>query len=232
MKLLSRHFGLMLAITFAAFGQSIHPVGNIFKPLATPAESVYHLSVLVITVCTAIFIVVGGVLTFTLLRFGRNSRDGREPAQVYGSNQIELAWTVIPVLIVLVLTMATARVVLAVQNREMPPAALKVAVIGHQWWWEIRYQDLAIVTANELHVPVSSSAKPALTFLQLQSADVAHSFWVPQLSGKTDLIPNRTNTMWFSRLRSLMHGPPPRSGTQWTKRAPKQVRPRSYLFLA
>jgi cytochrome c oxidase subunit 2 len=196
MKLLP-YGGFLLATTSAALGQSLHPVGNIFKPLATPAESVYHLSVLVIAVCAAIFVVVGGVLTFTLVRFGRNSRDGREPAQVYGSNQIELAWTVIPVLIVLVLTMATARVVLAVQNRAMPPAALKVTVIGHQWWWEIRYPDFAIVTANELHVPVSSSAKPALTFLQLQSADVAHSFWVPQLSGKTDLIPNRTNSMWI-----------------------------------
>ena len=196
MKLLA-YCGSLLAIPFVAFGQSLHPVGNIFKPLATPAESVYHLSVLVIAVCAAIFVVVGGVLTFTLVRFGRNSHDGREPAQVYGSNQIELAWTVIPVLIVLVLTMATARVVLAVQNRPMPPAALRVTVIGHQWWWEIRYQDLAIVTANELHVPVNSAGKPALTFLQLQSADVAHSFWVPQLSGKTDLIPNRTNSMWI-----------------------------------
>jgi cytochrome c oxidase subunit 2 len=184
-------------VTPTAFGQIVHPVGNIFKPQATPADSVYHLSLLVLTVCAAIFIVVAGLLTLTIVRFGRKTDDGREPAQVYGSNRIEIAWTVIPILIVFVLTMATARVVIAIQNKPVPSNALQVTVIGHQWWWEIRYPALGIVTANELHVPVSSLAQPRLTFLKLQSADVAHSFWVPQLSGKTDLIPNRTNTMWI-----------------------------------
>jgi cytochrome c oxidase subunit II len=140
---------------------------------------------------------VAGLLTFTIVRFRRKGDDQREPAQVYGSNRIEIAWTVLPILIVVVLTMATARVVVAIQNKRAPADALHVTVIGHQWWWEIRYPDLGIVTANELHVPVSAATKPALTFLKLQSADVAHSFWVPQLSGKTDLIPNQTNSMWI-----------------------------------
>jgi cytochrome c oxidase subunit 2 len=108
-----------------------------------------------------------------------------------------MAWTVIPVLIVFVLTMATARVVIAIQNKPVPKDALHVTVVGHQWWWEIRYPDLGIVTANELHVPVNTADRPAFAFLTLQSADVAHSFWVPQLAGKTDVIPNRTNTMWI-----------------------------------
>jgi cytochrome c oxidase subunit 2 len=84
----------------------------------------------------------------------------------------------------------------------MPPDALKVTVVGHQWWWEIRYPELGIVTANELHVPQSSVAKPAHTFLKLQSADVAHSFWVGQLSGKVDLIPGITNSMWLDPRRT------------------------------
>ncbi len=192
-----RHAGLWRLMTAVALGQNVHPVGNIFKPEATPAESVYHLSILVVTVCAAIFLIVGGLLAFTIVRFRRKADDGHEPAQVYGSNQIEIAWTVIPVLIVFVLTMATARVVVAIQNKHIPADALQVTVIGHQWWWEIRYPGFGIVTANELHVPVSIAAKPALTFLKLESADVAHSFWVPQLSGKTDLIPNRTNSMWI-----------------------------------
>lgn len=177
-----------------------HSVGNIFKPQATPAESVYHLSLLVLTVCAAIFLVVGGLLTFTIVRFRRKKDDRQEPAQIYGSNHIEIAWTVIPILIVFVLTMATARVVVAIQTKSAPKDALQVTVIGHQWWWEFRYPGLGIVNANEMHVPLSSRAKPVLTFLELQSADVAHSFWVPQLSGKTDLIPNRTNTMWIDPL--------------------------------
>jgi cytochrome c oxidase subunit 2 len=184
-------------MSVAALGQTVHSVGNIFKPQATPAESVYHLSLLVMTVCAAIFLVVAGLLTFTIVRFRRKKDDRHEPAQVYGSNHIEIAWTVIPILIVFVLTMATARVVVAIQTKSAPKDALQVTVIGHQWWWEFRYPDLGIVTANELHVPVSTGLKPAVTFLKLQSADVAHSFWVPQLSGKTDLIPNRTNSMWI-----------------------------------
>ena len=83
------------------------------------------------------------------------------------------------------------------QNKRMPADALKVTVVGHQWWWEFRYPDLGIVTANELHVPLSTDAKAAHTSLRLESADVAHSFWVAQLAGKTDLIPGITNTMWI-----------------------------------
>jgi cytochrome c oxidase subunit 2 len=194
----SRFAGLLFAMPAVAFGQSLHAVGNIFDPQATPAESIYRLSLLVLAVCAALFLVVGGLLAFTIVRFRRRKTDDtHEPAQVYGSNRIEVAWTVIPILIVVVLTMATARAVVAIQNKRVPANALLVTVIGHQWWWEIRYPDLGIVTANEIHVPVSTVAKPALTFLKLESADVAHSFWVPQLSGKTDLIPNRTNTMWI-----------------------------------
>jgi len=70
-------------------------------------------------------------------------------------------------------------------------------VIGHQFWWEYRYPKLGVVTANELHIPVSDRANPTPTFLTLLSADTDHSFWVPQLNGKTDLIPNRENSMWL-----------------------------------
>ena len=198
MNCLSRLAIPALALSTVAAAQELHPVGNIFNPQGTPAESVYRLSLLVIAVCAAIFLVVAGLLTFTIMRFRRrNADDNREPAQVYGSNRIEVAWTVIPILIVVVLTMATARAVVTIQNKRVPADALHATVIGHQWWWEIRYPDLGIVTANELHVPVSSVDRPTLTFLRLESADVAHSFWVPQLSGKTDLIPNRINSMWI-----------------------------------
>jgi cytochrome c oxidase subunit II len=190
--------GLLFATGALAFGQGLHPIANMFNPKATPAESAYNVSILMLAICAAIFLVVGGLLTFTIVRFRRRKMDdSREPAQVYGSNKIEIAWIVIPVLIVLVLSMATARAVVEVQNKRMPADALKATVVGHQWWWEIRYPELGIVTANELHVPLSTAAKPATTALRLESADVAHSFWVPQLAGKTDTIPGITNTMWI-----------------------------------
>ncbi len=171
---------------------------SIFKPESTPADSIFRLSLLVLTVTGLIFLIVFGLLSYSVVKFRRRrGDDGREPPQVYGSNQIELAWTVIPVLIVLVLVMATARVIHAIQDARMPKGAIEVIAIGHQFWWEFRYPTLGVVTANEVHVPVSDPAHPTPTFLKLLSADTDHSFWVPRLAGKTDLIPNRVNKIWI-----------------------------------
>jgi cytochrome c oxidase subunit 2 len=171
---------------------------SILAPASTPADSIFGLSIFVLLNVAAVFIVVFALLAYVVVRF-RNKRndDHREPAQIYGSTQVELAWTVIPVLIVLALFLATARVIASVQNPSRPPGALEVIVTGHQFWWEYRYPNLNIVTANELHVPVSDPAHPTPTFLTLLSADTLHSFWVPRLSGKTDLIPNHPNQMWI-----------------------------------
>ncbi len=171
---------------------------SIFAPAATPAKSVFDLSIFVLGLTGAIFLVVASLLIYVIIRFRqRASDDGREPAQIYGSNQVELAWTVVPVLIVVVLFLTTARVIFGVQDARMPKSALNVTVIGHQFWWEFRYPNQGIVTANELHIPVSDPGNPSPTYLTLLSADVDHSFWVPQLAGKTDLIPNHPNSMWI-----------------------------------
>ncbi len=171
---------------------------SILAPASTPAHEIYALSQFVLVITGAIFLVVGGLLAFVIIRFHARKTDAEhEPAQIYGSTQVELAWTVIPVLIVVVLFLTTARVIFAIQDAPKPQSALDVIVVGHQFWWEFRYPKLGIVTANELHVPVSTSTMPRPTFLQLLSADVDHSFWVPQLGGKTDLIPNHPNAMWI-----------------------------------
>src|SRR6202166_2586740 len=93
--------------------------------------------------------------------------------------------------------MATARVIAIVQKTSPPSNAIAVTAIGHQFWWEYRYPDLGVVTANELHLPVSDPLHPTPTFITLLSADTDHSFWVPRLAGKTDLIPNHPNQMWI-----------------------------------
>jgi cytochrome c oxidase subunit II len=173
-------------------------VTNIFRPYAEPAQEVKELSLLVIAICATIFLIVAGLLVYTIIRFRQRPGDeASEPPQIYGSNQIELAWTVLPLLIVVVLILVTSRSIANIQNRASPPSAIHATVIGHQWWWEIRYPELGIVTANELHAPASDASRRQPTFLRLESADVAHSFWVPQLAGKTDVIPNRINGMWF-----------------------------------
>jgi cytochrome c oxidase subunit 2 len=170
---------------------------SIFAPASTPAEAIAGLSVLVLGMTGAIFVVVCGLLVYALVRFRGARDDGLEPAQVYGSNQVELAWTVVPMLIVVVLFLATARVITRVQNAGRPSGAIDVVAVGHQFWWEYRYPVSHVVTANELHVPVSDPLHPAPTFITLLSADTDHSFWVPRLAGKTDLIPNRINRSWI-----------------------------------
>ena len=174
------------------------PIPSIFRPESTPAESIHRLSNFVLIITGLIFLAVFSLLLYSIIRFRRRQdEDGREPPQVYGSNRIELAWTVIPGLIVLVLFLATARVIYSVQEAAPPPGTIRVTAIGHQFWWEFRYPDLGVVTANELHVPVSNREKPTPTFIELLSADTDHSFWLPQLNGKTDLIPNRVNSTWI-----------------------------------
>jgi cytochrome c oxidase subunit II len=171
---------------------------SIFAPASTPAKSIFELSVFVLSVTGAIFIVVFVLLAYSVVMFRkRASDDGREPPQVYGSNQVELAWTVIPILIVVALFMAAGRVIATVQKVSAPGNAITVVAIGHQFWWEYRYPALGVITANELHVPVSNPENPTPTFIQLLSADTDHSFWIPRLSGKTDLIPNHPNRMWI-----------------------------------
>ncbi len=167
---------------------------SIFSPESTPARWVFDLSLMVYTITGVIFVVVFGLITYTLVRFRKKAGDdGREPPQIYGSRQIELAWTIMPILTVLVLFLASARVVASTQRDTRKPGSLEVNVVGHQFWWEYRYPGLDVVTANELHVP--SGDLP--TLLNLYSADVVHSFWVPRLAGKTDLVPNFPNTMWI-----------------------------------
>lgn len=174
------------------------PLPNLFDPVSTPALAIRELTFLLLGITGAIFVVVEGVLVYAVVRFRRRrGEDGHEPPQVYGSNPIEVAWTLAPLLIVLVLFLVTARTVFSLERGSPPPEALRVAVIGHQWWWEFGYPDQGVMTANELHVPVSDPARPRPVFLTLESEEVIHSFWVPQLAGKTDVIPNRTNTMWI-----------------------------------
>ncbi len=174
------------------------PSTSIFAPQATPARSIFGLSILVLAICGTIFLIVYGLLIYTLIRFRhRRGYTQREPAQIYGSTQIELSWTVIPILIVVVLFLATARVIFVTQTAAKPSTALDVTVIGHQYWWEYRYPKLGIVTANELHIPISDPAHPTPTYLTMSSADTDHSFWVPRLAGKMDVIPNKVNTMWI-----------------------------------
>ncbi len=178
----------------------VHGPTSIFSPDGTPARSIFGLSMLVLSITMGIFLLVGGLLLYALLRYRHRASDAnakQEPAQIYGSTQIELSWTVVPILIVVMLFLATARVIYTTEHAPKPATALDVTVIGHQFWWEYRYPKLGVVTANELHIPVSDATHPSPTYLTMSSADTNHSFWIPRLAGKMDVIPNKVNTMWI-----------------------------------
>jgi cytochrome c oxidase subunit 2 len=196
-----RACALVLISSCAAFAAAnaapLSPT-NIFAPDSTPARSIFRISAFVLEIAGAIFVVVFSLLAYAVIKFRqRKNDDDFEPPQVYGSNQMELAWTVLPVLIVVVLFLSTAQVIHRVQDASKPADAVQVTAVGHQFWWEYRYPQYNFSTANELHVPVSATSHPTPTYLSLLSADVDHSFWVPRLAGKTDLIPNHPNTTWI-----------------------------------
>ncbi len=168
-----------------------------FNPLTTPAKAEMNMGMLEFAITGCIFVVVASLLVYTMIRFRRRRDDDsrQEPPQIYGSNQIEAAWTVIPILIVFVIAGVSARTVWGVEDASTPASALHIKVIGHQFWWEVHYPGYNIVTANEIHIPVSHN-RDHVTSLEYTSKDVIHSLWVPELGGKTDLVPNRTNHTW------------------------------------
>jgi cytochrome c oxidase subunit 2 len=180
---------------------------SIFDPASPPAESIRKLSFLVFVITGLIFLIVEGVLFYSMIRFRQKpNAPASEPPQVYGSKPIEIAWTAAPALIVFILVLVTTRTLWDVNIEPPQPRpgdqTLFVTVIGRQWWWEYRYdyydgKQLRFTTANELHFPTSTDGTPRPVYLTLKSADVCHSYWVPRLAGKTDLIPARTNSMWF-----------------------------------
>ena len=205
--------GIAILLVASAFGVDVGAVAaaerppvttpSIFDPVSVPAIVVGDYAWLVIAVCAVIFALVSALLVYALLRFRlRGNDDGREPPQIYGSNPLELAWTLIPIVVVFLLSLVSVRVVGDLHIDERPADWMPVRVIGHQWWWEIHYPGLGITTANELHVPVSDSTARRPTFLDLESRDVIHSFWIPQLAGKMDVIPNRLNHVWLEPLET------------------------------
>jgi len=138
-----------------------------------------------------VFVVVEGVLLYVVVRY-RQRAGAPAPRPTHGHTILEIAWTLAPALILVFIAVPTVRTIFATQA-DAPAGALRVQVVGHQWWWEYRYPDFGVVTATELHLPAGRPVS-----LELTSADVIHSFWAPGLGGKRDVIPGRTNHLVFS----------------------------------
>jgi cytochrome c oxidase subunit 2 len=152
-------------------------------------------------IAAIIALVVFAALAIILVRFRKRPGADGLPRQIQGHTGLELAWTIAPALVLLIIAIPTIQVIFRTQGAASPTNALEVTVRGWQWWWEFRYPSLDVVTANELHVPVG---RPVV--VTLEGFDVIHSFWVPQLGGKRDVVPGRLNRITLT---------PDRPGEYW-----------------
>ena len=166
--------------TLAPLGDNARLINNLFGPI--------------FWVAVAVFVIVEGLLLYAVYRYRYRPGDTRTASQTHGNTRLEIGWTIAPAIVVTIIFGYTLNTQRQLTNPPPSDSALNVEVIGHQWWWEFRYPDLApaVVTANELHIPVGEVIQ-----LKITSVDVIHSFWVPRLAGKQDAVPGHVNPMWM-----------------------------------
>ena len=181
-----------LTVALALLSGCVQNPNSIFHSRTEFNRDVGSLFELLIWLGTAVFVFTEVLLVYTLWKYRSRPDKPRQPEQVHGNTKLEILWTIIPAVVLAVIAVPTVRVIFKTQA---PAAAnaLQVEVIGRQWWWEFRYPQYNIVTANELYLPLGRTVNFAL-----KTQDVIHSFWVPALGGKRDLINNRTNYLWFT----------------------------------
>lgn len=137
---------------------------------------------------------VGGALVYAIVRYRAKPGDDSIPKQIHGNAVIEIGLILVATGIAIAVAIPSVRTNFTTDVRVVPTEGdVVVNVVGWQWWWAFEYPDEGVLTANELHVP-----QGARVILSLNSGDVLHSFWIPKLAGKTDLIPNQQNQLWFT----------------------------------
>ena len=189
---LRRTFPAVLPLLIFLAGCAANAPQDTLEPKGPVARQIDNLINPVFIVAGVVFVLVQGLAVYIVIKFRQKDEREPEPVQIHGNTRLELAWTLAPALVLLIIAVPTIRVIFDL-NRT-PRDAIRVTVIGHQFWWEYRYEDFGIVTANELYMPTGRSV--AIT-LDGDELDVIHSFWVPPLGGKQDIIPGRRNYMHF-----------------------------------
>ena len=193
--------GVAVVVAFAALLAGCGAFGgdqNTFNPGGDVAQRQLDLFIFVLIPATVILILVLAVMLYILVRYRRRS-DDEMPVQVHGNNRLEIAWSIAPLILLAVIAVPTVDGIFDL-GRDARADALHVRVVAFQWDWRFEYLDPEYadadgdpMTATELYIPVDREVG-----IELQSLDVIHSFWVPKLAGKLDVIPGRTNAMWFN----------------------------------
>jgi cytochrome c oxidase subunit II len=164
------------------------------EPKSDLGQWIYHLFIEVTVWDAIVMVIVLAAFILAVFVFSTRVGDSAQPAasSAHSDVGLEVAWTVGPALILLFISIPTVRTIFRSQPPVPPTGSLEIKVIAHQWWWEFQYSSLHITTANELHIPTGRPIR-----LNLVSADVIHSFWVPVLGAKRDVIPGQQNELTF-----------------------------------
>jgi cytochrome c oxidase subunit II len=168
---------------------------NSLKPEGPAAETIDNLFVPVFLISVAVGIFVLAATLWVAFRYRQRPGKNENPKQIHGSTPLEIGWTIVPALILLVVAVFTIRTIFDLA-REPKGDVLQVTSVGKQWWWQFNYPDEEIVTANELVIPTDTKVQVTLTACDDSlpgECNVIHSFWVPELAGKRDVIPGREN---------------------------------------
>jgi len=191
-KILSPAIIIALATTAVSLtGCAATDPMNALQPLGEVARMEVNLFNLIFAIAVVVFVFVEGLLIYAVVRYRQRPNDGM-PHQTHGHTTLEIIWTVIPAAILIALAVPTVTTIASATAIPTGPDVINVKVVGHQWWWEFDYPGLGVVTSDELHIPTGARVE-----LDVESADVIHSFWVPQLGGKVQAIPNQHNHSWI-----------------------------------
>ncbi len=166
-------------------------LGGLFNPSSPEMEAMAALTYYTAAISIVILLIIVVSVMYIIIRYRKQEGDTGEPYQNFGNLKIEIVWTIIPIAIVAVLFLLTCGAMRAVdpQRGEREP---DLVVVGHQWWWELRYPSSGVMAANEIHIPFGKEM-----LVRLESIDVIHDFWVPELGRKIDLVPGHPNYIWL-----------------------------------
>lgn len=176
----------LLAANSYAMGDALP---NIFDAQSPYAGAISSLFVVTLIICAVIFAIVTAIVVYALVKYRYREGDP-EPPQFAGHKTLEIVWTAIPLVIVFVLFVLTVQAMRAVDPPHPPDP--DIVFTGRQWWWDVHYPKSGVITANEIHIPVGQPMA-----IRLESADVLHAFWVPQLTRQMTNIPGTSTNIWL-----------------------------------
>ncbi|MEO7022331.1 MAG: cytochrome c oxidase subunit II [Ktedonobacteraceae bacterium] len=184
---------ILASLLLSACGENSPSILNTAGPVADREAGLFWF---ILVVATIVFVIVEAILIYSIVRY-REQPNSPMPKQTHGNNTVEIVWTVIPSIFLFVVLIVTIYTMFSLAQPAGP--SLNVRVVAHQWWWEFDYENTTgttanahVITADELVVPTGT-----VIHLDLRSDNVIHSFWVPALTGKTDVVPGHNNDKWF-----------------------------------